>query len=171
MTSSESTDSPFASPKGADFAVQKLIGEEACQALRYLQLVYIAMALQLGTVVAIPLVAALSAMSAENSSPARWTGFAVYSWLVVLYLFSAYSLLRLMLATKSHLVTMVAYCFFALCPCIGLFALLPVAETIRDSLERQGIPFRRTGPNWNALREMAADLPPDDEDPSVEDPQ
>lgn len=164
----ESQQSPYASPGATDDTVEQLVGNQAYQALRYLQWVYIAMGLQLGSAIAIPLVAALVKDFAGDSMPPGWFGYLFYGWLAVLYVLSAYCLLRLMIATKSNVFTLIIYVLFALCPCIGLFALLTVAETMRDSMEKQGVPFRRSGPDWKTMRAMAASQALENESPSNE---
>ncbi|MEW4563755.1 hypothetical protein AB1K70_14570 [Bremerella sp. JC770] len=170
MTETEPSQSPFASPGiSTNNSVQDLVGDEVYWALRLLQWVYIVMAAQLGSFIAVPIIGVMKAAILEANTLSGGIDALFFGWLVSLYLFSAYFLLRLMVVAKSNVSTMVINTLLALCPCIGLLALMSVAETFRESLERQGIPFGRTGPNWNALREMAADLPSGDDSVPTED--
>jgi len=164
LTETEPSQSPFASPGiSTNNSVKDLVGDEVYRALRLLQWVYILMAAQLGSFIAVPIFGVMKGMILEADTPSVWMDALFAGWLVSLYLLSAYFLLRLMAVAKASISTMVVNTLLALCPCLGLFALMSVAETFREHLEQQGIPFGRTGPNWNALREMSADLPSGDD--------
>jgi len=167
-----SDESPFASPELTDpeASVSQLVGDRIYKALCYLQWVYLAMALQLASFIALPIAGALSARFYQSSPPPIWIDFAFYSGLGLLQLFSAYRLFRLMAVIESNVLTLIGSTLLAMCPCIGMFVLVPVAETVRESLEKQGVPFRRSGPDWNALREMAANVPQNQENSPSEKP-
>ena len=160
MTSSDQRDSPYKSP-GMDDAdlVRRVYGDAIVRCFRHLRWAYIAIALQLGLFACVPVLAGLT-----NLLPDEELGKQIFSYsssilLGLIYLFSVWCMFRLLRSLENaHWHDYIFFLIWAAIPCLGLFGMLSVVGTIREHFEAHGIPFGHFGPNWKALREMAANV-------------
>lgn len=169
MTDTSPQEHPFASPGIIEGdSLHQLVGHQVYQVLYYVQWVYVAMFLQVISLIPIFVIALVNVWNSEKSATPSWINFALFGWLALLYLFSVYGVLRLMVATKSNALTLLVNLLLALCPCISVFAMLSVVDQASERLELEGFPFCRTGPDWKTIRAMAASQALENESPSNE---
>ncbi len=133
-----------------------MLGEQTYWTLRYLRLLQVLILIQFFSVLGVPIVPVLGHAFSEGSLFQIAGEVAFYSWLSIIHLLSAYGLIRLVTMSQFKTSSSIVFSIIAIFPCIQIFALLSVISPVEDSLERQGVPFLLNGPDWQALREMAA---------------
>jgi len=172
MTSSDDRESPFASPViKSERDLKSLLDERTYQTLRFLKRVDYLIVFHCLSIVFLPYAAVLSFFFFGDSSLLGWLVYAFYFCLASIHLLSIYAVIRLGMAARLHPLFFTVSSIFSLCPCIGLFWMWIVSVTACEKLRQQGIPCRGMAPDWDALREMAANMPTEDETGRMEEPQ
>ena len=145
-----------------------MLGERTYQTIRYLRIVEIMCIAQFLSFFASP----ITTMLPHLISQGRYVELVIvggYSvWMAWIYLMTLVGFVHLMAVARLTTFPMILYSLLALCPCLGIFVIASILNTVRDRLEEQNIPFRNNRPDWQALRAMAAELTPDEEIPPGE---
>ncbi len=150
------TASPFQSPQADENeSIRALIGDTNFKIAQRVQAVYTALMWQVICLISAPILAIGAGMLPDQELAQMISTGINLTLLISVQSFSVWSVFRLCRATGASWLTTAIHGGLALFPCISIFALLQVSESAREMLEKAGIPFQHSGPDWSRVQQIA----------------